>query len=266
MSNRNDANYVDAIERLRVYRQQVAVDINANSFVSNMTIFMRSVEYGATVDRLEAHYNKVKTYYEAGVTVPSEIQGTDSTGYSNLVKALANYLGSDTQSSAEELIAIARKDENSVRFINIINLIKVKSTGSWQGDVDANNEVEDLWFNGYNAAAYCVRNERLAKIVNYLNTGFAGESFAGIANYLLSGHGVADPYMCLADFESYYLTHKRAIDDYRNRTEWSRKSLHNIAASGFFAADRSIREYADRIWGLQDVKIAPKTTKKTKTK
>jgi len=132
------------------------------------------------------------------------------------------------------------------------------------------NEVEDLWFNGYNAAAYCVRNERLSKIVNYLNTGFAGESFAGIANYLLSGYGVADPYMCLADFESYYLTHNRAVADYRNRTDWSRKSLHNIAASGFFAADRSIREYADRIWGLKDVKLAsptvPKATKKSKNK
>lgn len=149
MINRTDANYTNAIERLKVYRQQVTADINANSFVSNMTIFMRSVEYGATVDRLEAHYNKVKTYYEAGVTVPSEIQGTDSTGYNNLVKALANYLGSDTQSSAEELIAIARKDENSVRFINIINLIKVKSTGSWQGDVDANNEVENLWYRAF---------------------------------------------------------------------------------------------------------------------
>ena len=149
MINRTDANYTNAIERLKVYRQQVTADINANSFVSNMTIFMRSVEYGATVDRLEAHYNKVKTYYEAGVTVPSEIQATDSTGYNNLVKALANYLGSDTQSSAEELIAIARKDENSVRFINIINLIKVKSTGSWQGDVDANNEVENLWYRAF---------------------------------------------------------------------------------------------------------------------
>ena len=43
------------------------------------------------------------------------------------------------------------------------------------------SEVEDLWFNGYNAAAYCVRNERLSKIVNYLNTGFAvRHSFSSI--------------------------------------------------------------------------------------
>jgi len=57
--------------------------------------------------------------------------------------------------------------------------------------------------------------------------------------------------MCLADFESYNLTHDRAIRDYRDRREWSRKSLINIASSGYFAADRSIREYAEKIWDLK---------------
>ena len=113
------------------------------------------------------------------------------------------------------------------------------------------NEVDDLWLQGYSAVSYYTRNERLNKIVNYLNTGFAGQSFSHIVNYLLSGHGIADPYMCLADFESYNLTHDRAINDYRNRHEWSRKSLINIASSGFFAADRSIGEYADNIWNLK---------------
>ena len=117
-------------------------------------------------------------------------------------------------------------------------------------------EVDDLWLQGYNSAAYCVANDRLNRIVKYLNTGFAGQSFSGIASYLLAGHGVADPYMCLADFESYYLTHKRATEDYRDRREWSRKSLINIGSSGFFAADRSIKEYSDRIWNIKPVKGA----------
>ncbi len=114
-------------------------------------------------------------------------------------------------------------------------------------------EVEELWFQGYNSAAYCVTNERLSKIVNYLNTGFAGQSFAGIANYLIAGQGIADPYMCLADFESYHITHNRMIEDYRDRNAWMRKSLINIASSGFFAADRSIKEYADKIWHLDQI-------------
>ena len=44
------------------------------------------------------------------------------------------------------------------------------------------------------------------------------------------------------------------IEDYRDRNVWMRKSLINIASSGFFAADRSIREYADNIWGIKPIK------------
>jgi starch phosphorylase len=45
------------------------------------------------------------------------------------------------------------------------------------------------------------------------------------------------------------------VDTYRgNKAEWNRMSLMNIAGAGFFAADRSIEEYAQRIWGLEKIK------------
>jgi starch phosphorylase len=75
-----------------------------------------------------------------------------------------------------------------------------------------------------------------------------------VAVYLLSGNGVADPYMCMADFESYYLVHKHATEVYRDKERWNRMALLNIAAAGFFAADRSIEEYATRIWRLEKIK------------
>lgn len=112
-------------------------------------------------------------------------------------------------------------------------------------------EVDDLWFRGYNANDFYVNNERLKKIVDYLNFGFAGESFSGISRYLLSGHGIADPYMCFADFESYRTTHDKMIADYKDKDKWNRMSLMNIASAGHFAADRSIEEYAQRIWNLK---------------
>ncbi len=115
-------------------------------------------------------------------------------------------------------------------------------------------EVEELWLRGYRSVEFYANNERLTRIVNALSVGFAGESFADIATYLLNGHGVADPYMCLADFESYRLTHERAVKAYNDRLAWNRMSLLNTAASGFFAADRSIREYADRFWNIKPVK------------
>ena len=112
-------------------------------------------------------------------------------------------------------------------------------------------EVDDLWLRGYNAQEYYIANPKLQRIVNALTVGFAGESFADIANYLTTGPGIADPYLCLADFESYRMTHAKAVNDYANKAKWNKMSLMNIAASGFFAADRSIKEYAENIWNIK---------------
>lgn len=114
-------------------------------------------------------------------------------------------------------------------------------------------EVDQLWLNGYRSTTYYTSNEKLKEIVNYLSVGFAGESFADVAAYLLNGHGVADPYMCLADFESYRKTRQSMIALYSDKPRWNRMSLYNIAAAGKFAADRSIEEYAQRIWNLTKV-------------
>jgi starch phosphorylase len=85
--------------------------------------------------------------------------------------------------------------------------------------------------------------------------GFNGVSFSNIANYLIGGFGgVADPYMCLADFDSYYIKSEEIIKAYNDKKQWGKMSLVNIAKSGFFAADRSIKEYADNIWHLTSVK------------
>ena len=111
-------------------------------------------------------------------------------------------------------------------------------------------EVEELWLSGYRSSDYYVKNPYLRRIVDYLATGFAGESFSDLASYLLSGHGIADPFMCLADFESYQLTHDEMIRAYADKDRWNRMSLLNIAGAGHFAADRAVREYADRIWHL----------------
>ncbi|MBO4979159.1 MAG: glycogen/starch/alpha-glucan phosphorylase [Clostridia bacterium] len=119
----------------------------------------------------------------------------------------------------------------------------------------SSSEVDELWTRGYHAATYYSNNERLKRIVNHLHIGFAGESFSEIAMYLLSGQGIADPYMCLADFESYRQTHEAVIAAYADKTRWNRMSLLNVAASGHFAADRSIEEYATRIWGLKKLSL-----------
>ena len=115
-------------------------------------------------------------------------------------------------------------------------------------------EVDNLWRQGYSSTAYYVNNKRLEKVIDSLNKGFNGQSFSDIAHYLLTGSPVADPYMCLADFGEYFDIHQKADKVYKDKLLWAKKSLNNIASAGVFAADRSIREYADRIWNLTRIK------------
>lgn len=117
------------------------------------------------------------------------------------------------------------------------------------------NEVDAIWNAGYSSSTYFNDSPKLRRIVEALIIGFNGESFANIANYLLIGYPVADPYMCMADFNSYNKTQLEISDLYRNNKKlWNQMSLRNIAASGIFAADRSIRDYAQNIWNIKPVK------------
>jgi starch phosphorylase len=111
------------------------------------------------------------------------------------------------------------------------------------------NEAEDLWRNGYIARDFCHRSERLRRVIDRFYSPIGGQNFSHIADYLIGGgYGIADPYMCLADFDAYYNTYRRALDDYADRQHWSRMSLMNTATSGVFASDNSINKYADEIW------------------
>lgn len=112
-------------------------------------------------------------------------------------------------------------------------------------------EVDELWKKGYASSYYYNRNESLKTAIDYLQIGFNGRSFSDIANYLLFSYGIADPYMCLADFDFYQTAHKDLVDAYGDSDIWNKKSLVNIAKAGKFAADRSIEDYAKNIWNLE---------------
>ena len=51
----------------------------------------------------------------------------------------------------------------------------------------------------------------------------------------------------------YINTYGDMINTYADETAWTTKSLMNIAGSGFFAADRSIEEYAEKFWNLKKI-------------
>lgn len=117
------------------------------------------------------------------------------------------------------------------------------------------DEVDALWKNGYSSTGYLAHNDKLRRIIDRLKFGFDGESFADIAAYLIMGqNGVADPYMCLADYNDYMRANRELDAAYKDSKKFNSMALVNVAKSGIFAADRSIDEYAKNIWGLRRVK------------
>ena len=113
------------------------------------------------------------------------------------------------------------------------------------------HEVTEKKNNGYRAYEYYMRDHLLKAVLDQITQGFGdGVSYSDITNRLLFGAngGPADEYMLLADFESYREAHERAGRTYLSPKQWNKMALVNIAKSGIFAADRSIRDYARDIW------------------
>ena len=59
-----------------------------------------------------------------------------------------------------------------------------------------------------------------------------------------------DWFMTFLDFEDYVKVKDKAFSDYKNRTEWAKKCLVNIANAGYFSSDRTILQYNKDIWKL----------------
>ena len=116
------------------------------------------------------------------------------------------------------------------------------------------SEVDMLWKEGYSSTEFYNNNVKLQKVIKALKDGFNGESFSNIADYLLTNNKIADPYMCMADFNDYQSRRNDMEKLYLSKEKWAKKSLINIASAGRFAADRAIKEYAENIWNLKVIK------------
>jgi starch phosphorylase len=66
-----------------------------------------------------------------------------------------------------------------------------------------------------------------------------------------------DQNLLLADIESYVQAQDRVDMLWRDTAAWTRAAILNVARIGFFSGDRAVREYADRIWRVEPVKVGP---------
>jgi starch phosphorylase len=104
---------------------------------------------------------------------------------------------------------------------------------------------------GYRSREYYQHDRRIRQVADQLINGFfegEADEFESIYDSLLPHN---DEYFVLKDFSSYLDAQERIQSDYRDRRKWSERSIENIAHSGYFSSDRTIREYAEDIWGIK---------------
>ena len=112
-------------------------------------------------------------------------------------------------------------------------------------------EVNQLVAEGYKPWEWYNRSERVKQTLDFIRTmTVGGMNFNFLVDYLLND----DPFMCLADFESYIHAQQQIEEAYNHEKQWQKMSLVNTAKAGIFSADRAVKEYADRIWHIQQVK------------
>jgi len=76
--------------------------------------------------------------------------------------------------------------------------------------------------------------------------------FRPIVDSLLHG----DHYFLLADYASYIASQDEVARAYRDKAQWTRRSILNVAKMGRFSSDRTIRQYAEEVWGITPVRSA----------
>jgi glycogen phosphorylase len=113
------------------------------------------------------------------------------------------------------------------------------------------SQVQALRQAGYQPLRYCDANPQLKSVL----TAIAGGQFSPdepgrygpLVDSLLWG---GDHYLLLADYASYVAAQSRVDQLYRSPEMWCEKAIANVAGMGVFSSDRTIREYASKIWGL----------------
>ncbi|MCF8157160.1 MAG: glycogen/starch/alpha-glucan phosphorylase [Rhodoferax sp.] len=160
--------------------------------------------------------------------------GTEASGTGNMKLALNAALTIGTDDGANIEIREAVGDDN-------IFIFGLKTP-----------EVRALRQSGYQPMHYYEQVPALREVLGAISDGLFSPQDPGRYRALVESLAWGgDHYMLLADYESYVATQLRVDAVYRQPDQWCARAIANVAGMGVFSSDRTIREYADQIWGIK---------------
>ncbi len=116
-------------------------------------------------------------------------------------------------------------------------------------------EVYDLKAKGYNPWDYYNSNGELKAVIDLISSGFFSHGDPNLFKPLVDNLLYDDPYLLLADYQSYIECQEKVSQAYKDQENWTRMSILNVARMGKFSSDRAIREYCEDIWETEPVPI-----------
>lgn len=170
----------------------------------------------------------------ADVSEQISLAGTEASGTSNMKFALNGALTIGTLDGANvEILENVGKD-NIFIFGNTIE------------------QVEALRREGYSPSRFYENDPQLREAIQQVTSGFFNpeepsryQAFSPFSDY----------YQAFADFRSYVDTQKQIDEVYKDQDVWVSKAIQNIVNMSYFSSDRTIQQYAEKIWFLEPVKL-----------
>jgi glycogen phosphorylase len=117
------------------------------------------------------------------------------------------------------------------------------------------DQVIKMKADGYQPRDFYHTNEELRTAIDQLSSGYFSRGDGGLFRPIVESLLNRDDFMLLADYQSYIDCQNEVSEAYRNQEVWARKSIINVARMGYFSSDRSVQEYADKIWKIDPIRV-----------
>jgi starch phosphorylase len=117
------------------------------------------------------------------------------------------------------------------------------------------DQVVDLKVQGYNPYAYYQANPLLKDAIDLIASGHFSHGDGDLFKPLLDKLLYQDPYLLMADYQSYLDCQHTVADAYSHTDSWTRMAILNALRMGMFSSDRSVRDYCDGIWKASPLPI-----------